>query len=280
MTLNRIYSEVARANERTYSGMYSRLAQANAGSPVSVDIQAIYPMGSQYSRVSATINKPCTVEEIATSISTMLERKVRLVPGSVKVVDERSLPAIVSFVVAKNKVSQPFTNDGFREVSSTVAIDTQDRIWRIEGEGENRRLIQETQDDLDQLLQARRNRQMVHTAAANLNAIDAQSGDFVCYLDTAAGQVSYGALYNTQSGLQVVDIDTLRPQPVQKGQILEAAREEGPRHLEFVGLEPCQVLAKLAQTDVDKILTYLAKIWPGPMGQQMIARYRAAIKMS
>jgi hypothetical protein len=105
-----------------------------------VDIQKLKRIGKNSFQVSASVPRLTAETEVAASIANMFDGKVRVVPESMMVLEQHKSPTpVIRFVVAANRVSKPFNKADHRVVTAGVAVDNNDQIWRIEGEGENRK---------------------------------------------------------------------------------------------------------------------------------------------
>jgi hypothetical protein len=239
------------------SKVYEKIT-ASGHSTLSVEIQKVIPIANGYAQVAAVVSRSASNQEIASAFATATGGLARIVDNSLFVLANNSAP-VVRFVASKNIISKPFNPEEHKVVTAGVAIDTAEQIWRVEGEGDNRRVLQESADDLEELLAARRSRGSIATASTQIPSISLKSGDYACFLDTASGKVGYGFAYQTQHGTLVVDRQTLKAVPVETANVLEG---RSFADISVAGLKPYEAAAQLGEERVSEIVGYLRKAYP------------------
>lgn len=129
------------------------------------------------------------------------------VPDSLTVHREDNIP-VVSMIVRANVDSLPFNEENvqnMKSVRANIFMDSDDNIWSVEGEGENRRLVQNAKEDLDEILSARLGRFSVQ-AAEHKEPETFYNGDFISYYNTKFNKVRAGIGFHTKDGDIVLDV--------------------------------------------------------------------------
>jgi len=232
------------------------VAKLDPNRPVGIEIQRYRALDAKYAQVAVALSRNATIEEVAIAFADEVKGEARLVPGSIQLLANTQRP-IVSFVVAKNVQSRPFDAKEFSEVARGVAIDSDSNPWLIEGEGDNRRVVRESADDIDAILEARKTRGAINTASTNLRAVPAEHGDFAKYIDLRTGQVKYGFVYQTTAGRVIGNPATGTLESFSNDAVLEAA----PVTIRENGLRPFETRAALSGDRANEVLEYLKKAW-------------------
>lgn len=76
------------------------------------------------------------------------------------------------------------------KIEANVFMDESDKIWRLEGTGENRRLVRVSPEDLDSILESKRSRQPV--VSSYDDTINYNIGDYVYFFNHETAAMDYG----------------------------------------------------------------------------------------
>lgn len=117
-----------------------------------------------------------------------------LIPGSLELVNASDRMCVVSALMVSNTVSKPYDpSQKLSVLASNVFIDDDSGIWKLVGEGDNRRLVQAISEDLSKILAARlSNSPNVVLANANYTGIVPERGDYAIYYSLATMDYRYG----------------------------------------------------------------------------------------
>lgn len=245
--------------QNALDGIFREIASKAKPSHVGVEIQRMRQIDKNHFVVAAKLDRDASEAEIASVFAERMEGGARLVAGSLMPLAKNPQP-VVRFVAARNVVSRPFEADKYRIITAGVAADANDNIWRIDGEGDDRRVVQESADDLEALLNARRTRGAMATASMNLDVVPVTQGEYAAYLDTASGEVKHGFVFNRQDGKQImIERASLEVIELAREAVLEAVR---PVDLRASGLEPYETNANLGDERISKLIGYLRKAYP------------------
>lgn len=167
-------------------------------------LQAYQPVNEEKTcfRINAThaAHVSPTEKDIAAMFAASVSNNLAIVSNSIDYVVSNERIKILSFLAQGNVISKPLeeNNDRIICVSANVFLDKDDETyWRMQGDGSERRLVQATQENYDDLLHsrlARRNGTMV--TASNYtpfhHGIKPQVMDWAMYYSAADSKVRFG----------------------------------------------------------------------------------------
>lgn len=179
-------------------------------------LQHFQPLNTEKNafRINATFaaHAEPTNKDIAEMFGRQVDYNLSVVAGSIDRIGENQSHKIVSFLAQGNVVNRSLNEAEGRMtcVSANVFVDNEDNtLWRAEGEGEHRRLVQATQEDWGALLNsrlARRSGTMVTASAYTPfhHGIRPSVTDFTMFYNTERKSVDYGFALPVQGGDVVV----------------------------------------------------------------------------
>ena len=202
------------------------LKEITKGGPV-LAIEAHDPIpGSDVYRIIASHNPGQFSEaEYDASLRRETDNKMRVVEASVRVVHDGYRP-VVAFLAEPLLESKPYEDEkvkGMTVVTANVFSDEGDNMWKVVGEGKSRRLVQMSEDNLDDLLASRaaRNNNVVHASYVPDLAI--ANGDYVFYFDQKDHEIRAGfALHTADKGTVVIERESGEMRPIVPFQVVEA----------------------------------------------------------
>lgn len=166
-----------------------------------------------------------TEAEYDASLRRETDNKMRVIAGTTRVVHDGYRP-VVAFLTEPMLESKPYEEDtvkGMTVVTANVFSDEGDDMWKVVGEGNSRRLVQMSEDNLDELLASRcaRNNNVIHASYTPDLAI--ANGDYVFYFDQKDHEVRAGfALHTADKGTVVIERESGEMRPIVPFQVVEA----------------------------------------------------------
>lgn len=194
---------------------------------VPMDIQAIDMLDQNYARLgvgtaASAMQRP--EKDFAETLTKVYDSQVRVVAGTLMDMSSRNGSAF-SVVVAKNSNMVPYEEEavkGWKVLSSgNMFLDDENSIWSVRGTAGSKFLVQDTADDLEDILQQRRSRRLT-ASIMDLTHIACNNGDYVMYFDTATESIRGGFGYNIEGASYVLDRKSNCPTPLVPGQMLGA----------------------------------------------------------
>jgi hypothetical protein len=144
-------------------------------------------------------------EEIETAFISAMDRRARLFPKSVvRAAGSRNGKNFYSALAMLNRQSIPYKDnvEKMTVLSSSTFLDDKEQIWRVEGDGDQRRLYINAEDDMAAIFQARRQHHLLPETASDNNI---PNGNYCMYYSPKDGNYSFGFAFNSQRGLTIVD---------------------------------------------------------------------------
>lgn len=248
----RNYGTLARVAERT--------ATLAATRGLTLAVEQVHMIGKGAARlvVSHTAGDYCE-DDYRKAVAGLYENRVALVEGTVQDVSSDHATQS-SLFVSLNTLSKPFSEEatkGMSVVTANVFADPSDNtIWSVRGDGAARALVQQSNDDLAAILQARRSR-MITTAGFTPSTLP-ENGDYVMYLDEASLTTRFGMTMRLNDGdICVVDRQAGDARRIGPHQILAAAND-----LEVdVGVRPYETKTALSSDMGNRMLAYWRKLF-------------------
>lgn len=155
------------------------------------------------------------------------KRVFGLVPDTlVFLADDISRQIVLSAIIQANTEVRDYSEQnlrGMRAVSANVFADDSDNsIWRVIGDGDNRALVQNMKEDFSALLAARLERRAEAVVTANYAGEVPANGDYVYYYNPEFYQTGFGfALTSSDNKLQVYDRERNAAFAITAGHIIE-----------------------------------------------------------
>jgi len=148
-----------------------------------------------------------TGEEIIAGVNSYLKEVTNsdnytAVAGSLFPIDETGFRFRVA--VKRNTVSLAYNDENLKDkhvISANVFKDASDDLWRLVGEGDNRRLVQISEEDQTEILKRAYNPNLKRALASVYKELPCEAGDFVAYYneDTASVEFGLAASYNDKN---------------------------------------------------------------------------------
>lgn len=148
------------------------------------------------------------------SVNTLFDNKMSLVAGTlVKVENPRAGETTHTMIVATNKEVRPYTEastKGMKLITANMYEDSNEDIWNVVGEGNDRNLVQLSDDDSEAIMAARISKRSVTASTVDDVNFEVQNGDYVLAYDLVKDTVVSGFLLSFDDGIKVVDRNNLR----------------------------------------------------------------------
>lgn len=194
-----------------------------AGPILSIQSYANIPSSDAFRVVASHNPGQFSVEDYAASVKRVTDGKFEMVASTLRTVLDGHQP-VVAFVIQPQLESKEYTDEsvkGMHVVRANVFTDESDNMWKVTGEGANRRLVQMSDDNLDEILASRAARsQAVH--ASYVPDVSFGNGDYVFYFDPKVNEVVAGFGLHTDKGSVVIERESCEMRPVTPQQVVEA----------------------------------------------------------
>ena len=135
-------------------------------------------------------------------------------------------------IIVANAPSKPYTKEataGMLLVAANMFMDESDnQAWTLVGDGENRRLVKNINDDLEVALNAHLSRKITASRKVNdrnIYPIGIENHDYIMFYDVNAARVNFGFANPTEAGINVYTIDKKR-RAIDPREILAAVPHE------------------------------------------------------
>lgn len=167
-----------------------------------------------------------TFDEVNAAFERVVNNGLSLVPGTLYKRPDSHLTAIA----AVNVESRPYTAESVKDmklITANVFADKDDFMWTVVGEGENKRLVQTSEQDFEALLTAAKSRRHSSVVAFVETELDVRPSDFTMFFNPASGEVDSGFAVTLEDGtFAVLSFTSGIAVPVNKQCILIAAQDE------------------------------------------------------
>lgn len=195
---------------------------ANSGPILAIQSHDAIPNSDAFRVVASHNPGQFSVEDYAASVKRVTDGKFTLVASTLRTVLDGHQP-VVAFVIQPQLTSMEYTDEsvkGMHVVRANVFTDESDNMWKVVGEGKSRRLVQMSEDNLDEILASRRARNVVH--ASYTPDVTFANGDYVFYFDPKVNEVVAGFGLHTDKGSVVIERESCEMRPVAPQQVVEA----------------------------------------------------------
>lgn len=130
-------------------------------------------------------------------------------------------------------------NNGLKLQTANVFIDGDEQIWKLVGDGDGKRLVLTSTDNYDELLAAKKSRQLI-TASFEDHAF--RFGDFVAFYNAKVGRVDSGYALNNHAVLSMATGDLLEVNAASVTDVADGqALNNDTQHLRITGNQHIQV---------------------------------------
>lgn len=238
--------------------------------PVEIaDYAAVNAEGPQTARVTLMTNMDdYTAEEIAAAFSKRMDRKARVVDGSMMQLASVRGRNFYTALVVKNTESLPYADNHkkFKLVASSTFLDDNEQIWTVVGDGDTKRLVLNTQEDLSKVLASRKR----HTNTPEHASVGAINGHYAMYYSPVSGKMEFGFPVVTKKGVVVASRDA--DADIAIDPLLIVASEPLKDHKIFENPH-----VELSATGATKVLEYFRKLFKDTT---FFVNWEAAIRRS
>lgn len=248
-------------NKPGFSTVLSNMAEVRAESGLRlcpVELAAfdiIKADGPQAARVTLATNiDDYTREEITAAFSERNNRRVRLVPESVVKCASARGRNYYTAIALMNTQSLPYEEEHkkMKVLASSTFLDDDNQIWTVQGDGDSKRLVMNTDEDLASVL-ASRKRYFPSAEFASASP-RARNAHYVMYYSPAKGRMEFGFPVLTNKG--VVLANRMEDVDQELDQNLIVASQPLPDQKIF---EDVDVVVSAAATS--KVLDYYRKLF-------------------
>lgn len=240
--------------------LYSTIAQS-LDNPI-VNIQRYRKISEGfYSAIftTAELSRSYSFKDYDNVVSETTDNKMGIIEGSLYSIDDSHVPMYRCILFSKVE-SRPYDDENVKGMVATVAnqfTDENDEIWKVIGSGKNKRLVQISEDDFDQILEARRQRNPV---VASFNAIiPYENGDYVRFFNNTMAAMDFGHVWSRPEADFVFSRSQEQLVKINPDQVVEAAEPDNDHNPNKWLVE--QTLA--ASFSVDKLLEYYKTLFSG-----------------
>jgi len=170
---------------------------------------ALAPMAFRVVATHAPYREQLTEQDYDQMLATATGNQFRLFPATLEPLNNINGQYIVSFIAEANTAvkdySEPYVREHMRVLSSNVFVDDSDNsIWRVVENGDQKYLVQSIKEDYAKLIGerlARRASQVV--SSANYAGIVPANGDYLQFYASDKGNLAYGFALSSDGKLQV-----------------------------------------------------------------------------
>ncbi len=184
--------------------------------------------------------------------------------------DNNAYTPVVSVIVTAMSESLPYnkeviTTHKFKEVTANVFMDPSDNIWHIKGEGDDRRIVQVADDNMDEIFASRQSRKVVHSSYGT--CIDYYNGDYLFYYNPARNEIRCGyglkVEQNSQSTCVVFDRGSNTLVKIQPDFVVEALAGSELDNNYQLNIPENEITATLSTDMARAHLDYMKKLYQG-----------------
>jgi hypothetical protein len=225
---------------------------------VTADIQQFSALGNQsYSIVASVSSGSPSLEELTAAISDATNNRIRVVEDSVRKLSD--FGNLFGFFAVANTPSVEYKEAANMKVlAANIFEDDENCIWKVVGTGDERRLVQTSNDNLDEILAAKLSRRIV-TASYEDHAV-AKTGDFCVFFNTKSHKVESGFAAETDTGIQVFSTASKTwesaPEKTILGSIEGSSIENQPIQAQYLE-------TAVTQESLKKMVDYMGKLYEG-----------------
>ena len=256
--------------KETVNKMYSALASSKEMTGLSMAIQDVVKFAPTMAKVTGIVNRiPKSPEEVQATYASLSADRAMVVASSIKVFEEKDpkVRYVISFLTIPTRQSKPYNEEAVASMtlaSANVYIDAGKTIWSVVGDGDTKRLVQSSEDDLEEILSARK--RYLNIASSYLST-EIETGDFVSFASAIDGYPMYGsAIQFDKDGKLEVAVAGTTVTKIDPMQIITAVpfAEQIKQYNEMPDTfkqGPFDTLANTTTQDADKLLSFFKKLW-------------------
>lgn len=224
----------------------------------SADIQQVFSLGnSAYRLIVSLSNSNVDQEEFAEAVGKATDYRVKTVAGTEAQVCE--FGNLFSVFATANTPSRPYAEAAnLKLLASNMFVDDEKNLWKVVGEGEDKRLVQMSNDNLDDVLASRLSHKIV-TASYDLGS--AKTGDYTVFFNSRTSKVEAGfAIETKEDGLCVFSRDTEVLEKIDVHAVISSVMGSDIKDQPF---ERKEMETAVTKEGLDKILSYMKRLYGG-----------------
>lgn len=213
--------------------------------------------GKQVARVTMSSDmREYSEEEIASEFTNRMDGKARLILGTVTQLEaDRGRNFYTALATVNRETLNYEANKDKLTViaSSTFLLEGSEKIWNVEGEGDERRLVLSSTDDLSQILAARRQFVSMREMAS---AVNVRNDQYVMFYEPASGRMEFGIPVVTARGVLISSRTREEATPIDPNLIVLS--HPLPAEVSVAFENP---YAEIAASSVQELLKYYRKLY-------------------
>ncbi len=246
------------------------------------NVQSVEKISSADHSIIAELNQDkLSIEKIAEQWAKLTNYKTRLVKETWKKIPYHDYH-LARFISTATVSSKPYTSEytqGMTVVTANTLCDNENSIWKVVGEGENKRLVLVSEEDFDDLYNQHRARMI----SANWeHQVPYQTGDYLAWYNPSTQNVGYGFGIRETGKYRVFDRQILATIEITPVQVLEAVtgcatelKDDMPTEIKQISFA---VQANMTQSVADKLIEYYRKIYSSK--PELMAKWEMLIKQA
>jgi hypothetical protein len=241
--------------------VFEAVAKQKVNEPIFFAVQSYEKIAEGlYSVICNVVSSDILEADMKEAVAAASNGKARMVDGTLHMQNVNSYKPIARMIVAANIESFPFSDEIIKEkgmvaITANTLLDSADGIWKIEGDGDAKRVVQTTKDSIEEILQARRS--SVAYLSNPVHASSFENGDFVSFA-TTAGEIHYGFAMMVEGIPTVIDTVDAEAKEIKASQIINVAMVSDKDYsLALDGI----TLANLSKSGASKQIEYARKLY-------------------
>lgn len=251
--------------------IYIALASSKEFTGLSLAVQENIKFSPTMSLVIGSVNRmPNSLEEVQETFAALTDNRAMAIARTISVHEHTSptLSYVIRFLAMPTAESKPYSEEVVKDMalaSANIYIEGGSKIWKVVGEGDNKRLVQSSEDDLDEILNSRK--RYLNIASEVIETIPVSMHDFISFASTEDGHVMFGSIIGaTDEHLLVAPYKQATVAKISPYQVLVAVpAEEVDKQYEILPDFQKQgeklSLANVTEEDTTKNLDYYRKLW-------------------
>lgn len=240
--------------------IYQRLKEKNVFDTVTatvVDYKIIN--NGAAAKMAVQFNRKPNEDTAALAISELTGGRAKLIKGSLREMRAPNSTILLSAAVrrsAREADVDVASAEGWKRLTETKFVDNAGYLWQVVGDGDNRKIVMTEEEDLSEVLKARKTRLGFTT---NLDCA-AQFGDFASVIDSRGDSLIGGYVFADSERAIVMDPDLSAPITLPAENIYRAINPASVSSEAVINLR--QFITTANTVDYNEIWRYLRKAWP------------------
>lgn len=211
--------------------IYQMTASASDGLPV-LKVEAFKPIDkNNFALIFSSIatNKDFNQAEYSAALNSITDNKLSIVADSIFRIESNKVP-VMRCIAASNIEAIPAKQEtiaSMKKISANVLEDDNGIMWKMVGDGDNRHIVQVSQEDFGELLAKRRRITQMTASVEDGLVIDYRDTDYVYFMNPEIEAMDFGFMVKASNKDYVVSRALKAPVKVLPHQIVEAAGTNG-----------------------------------------------------